>query len=117
MLMGRGVVALEYRGTSDCEGFPVPMEPTSDLYRAERKSRWYSEDNLCWNVACIVWGVLMAVLKRHTPTPTPEEKAHLAAKFLITSICRVIDLSTKGSDYLALGSYATRTAPKCWPAT
>jgi len=58
------------------------MEPSCDLCRAERKSRWYYEDDLCWIADCIVCGVPMAVLKRHTPTPTPEEKAHLAAKLL-----------------------------------
>ncbi|MEW6662994.1 MAG: hypothetical protein ACOY9Y_11985 [Bacillota bacterium] len=53
---------------------------TCELCQAERITHWHYEDDLCWIADCKICRVPMAVLKRHTPHPTPEEREHMIAK-------------------------------------
>ena len=46
----------------------------------EIRTRFHYEDDVCIIVDCEVCDVPMAVLKRHTTTPTEEERAHIAAR-------------------------------------
>jgi Zn ribbon nucleic-acid-binding protein len=47
------------------------------LCKAEKLTWWYYEDSLCWIADCKTCGVPLAVLKRHTTQPTPEEVEHM----------------------------------------
>ena len=40
-----------------------------DLCRAERRTRWYHEDELCWIAECTICATPMVVLRRHEQRP------------------------------------------------
>lgn len=47
------------------------------LCRAEKLTRWYYEDDICWVADCVTCKVPMIVLKRHATIPVKEELVHL----------------------------------------
>jgi len=54
------------------------------LCRAEKLTRRYYEDDVCWVADCTTCKVPMIVLKRHTVHPTQNERDHL-----LLVVCRL----------------------------
>lgn len=50
-----------------------------DLCAAERLTRWYHEDDVCWVADCELCDVPMVVWRRHGTDPSPEDVAHMTA--------------------------------------
>lgn len=54
---------------SDPTGPSRPHDPDCDLCRADRLTRWYHEDELCWVAECTVCATPMVVLRHHDRRP------------------------------------------------
>ena len=48
-----------------------------DLCRAERRTRWYHEDDVCWIAECEICEVPMVVWRFHGTQPPAEHRAHM----------------------------------------
>jgi hypothetical protein len=49
---------------------PTPShDPACDLCRAEKITRWYHEDELCWIAECTICATPMVVLRTHHKRP------------------------------------------------
>lgn len=48
-----------------------------DLCRAERRTRWYHEDDVCWIAECEICEVPMVVWRSHGTEPPAEQRAHM----------------------------------------
>jgi hypothetical protein len=48
-----------------------------DLCRAERRTRWYHEDDVCWIAECEICEVPMVVWRHHGTAPPAEHRAHM----------------------------------------
>jgi len=48
-----------------------------DLCRAERRTRWYHEDDVCWIAECEICEVPMVVWRFHGTAPPAEHRAHM----------------------------------------
>lgn len=53
-----------------------------DLCKAERRTSWYYESDLCWIADCDTCGVPMVVYKQHVENP-PDEHQFVMIKRLI----------------------------------
>ena len=65
----------------------------------EIRTRFYHEDEICIIVDCEICAVPMAVLKRHTPTPTVEEREHIHAQLRALGDGRLDDIMRNIPDH------------------
>lgn len=62
----------------------IPIRKVLDcpLCEAERITKWYYEDDICWIADCVVCGVPMVVWKNHGRHPNQLEMRHMIRKLI-----------------------------------
>ena len=61
------------------QAMSVMSERTCDLCDAQRLTRWYHEDDVCWVADCEICDVPMVVWRSHGTDPPADVLAHMTA--------------------------------------
>jgi hypothetical protein len=62
-----------------------------DLCAAERLTRWYHEDAICWVADCELCDVPMVVWREHGTAPAPDLVTHMTERLTVAARTRFDD--------------------------